>query len=170
MLCDIRIYLLDKIRFRCCRRIIHRQVIPDNGFEEGLEIRVLPHIGKCDTYNRILLCDRHYLHKNCRRQISLPPRVNNLHSAHGLTVVLLPFGTVVLRGAVLYGAVVNDIGQPSSQICRVSSQTTKIRLGIMEIQNSFFEVFFIRSCSCKMALPNFSLTLPACFSREVFAR
>ena len=70
-----------------------------------------------------------------------------LHAAHGLTVVLLPFRTEVLRGTVLHRTVINDVGQPSSQICRVSSQTTKIRLGIIEIQNSFFEVFFIRSCT-----------------------
>ena len=120
--------------------------------------------------DRILLCDRHYLHIKHGRQRNLPPRVYNLHSAHGLTVALLTLRAVVLGGAVLHRAVIDDIGQPSSQICRISSQMTKIRLGIMEIQNSFFEVFFIRSCSCKMALPNFSLTLPACFSREVFAR
>ena len=74
----------------------------------------------------------------CRISPAPRPGFINLHSAHGLTVVLLPLRAEVLRSAVLYGAVVNDIGQPSSQICRVSSQTTKIRLGIMEIQNSFF--------------------------------
>ena len=54
MLCGIRFHLLDKIGFRCCRRIVHRQVIPDNGFEEGFEVRVLPHIGKCDTCETVL--------------------------------------------------------------------------------------------------------------------
>lgn len=49
---------------------------------------------------------------------------------------LFPFRSIMLRGAVLNGTVVNDVGQPSSQICRVSSQTTKIKLGIIEIQNS----------------------------------
>ena len=83
-----------------------------------------------------------YLHKIKMGGVSdfsgTPPWVCSLHSANGLTVVLLPLRAVVLRSTVLYGAVVDDIGQPSSQICRVSSQTTKIRLWIMEIQNIFF--------------------------------
>ena len=146
-LCGIRFYLFHNFGIWICGDIIQRQVIPDNRVQEGNEITFRSYIGKLDCNDWILLCDKHYLHKKCGRQRNLPPWVYNLHPAHGLTVVLLPLRAVVLRGAVLHGAVINDIGQPSSQICRVSSQTTKIRLGIMEIQNSFFEVLRIRSCS-----------------------
>ena len=100
----------------------------------------------------------------CRISPAPHPGFINLHSTHGGACVILPFGTEVFGGAILHRAVIDDTHQPSSQICRISSQTTKIRLGIIEIQNCFFEVFCIRSCSCEMALPNPSLILPACRS------
>ena len=68
------------------------------------------------------------------------------------------------------GAVINIIilldyaGKISCQICGIHSNSKKIRLGIIAIQNRILVCFFIRSPSCKIAFPNSSFIFPACFS------
>ena len=101
--------------------------------------------GNTSWYFRGIICgiDGKIPAKTYRRPTSLSLY---LHPAHGLTVVLLPFRTEVLRGAIFHRSVIDNVGQPSSQICRVSSQMIKIRLGIIEIQNSFFEVVDYTFC------------------------
>ncbi len=118
-----RFYLLDKTRFWIFGGIIHRQIVPDNGFEERFKVRILTDVCKFYIYYWIFL--------TCRNSPFL-------HSAHGMSMVILPLRLIVLCSAVLNGLVILDhAGKICCQMSGIHSKISRSKLGIREIQNSF---------------------------------
>lgn len=118
-----RFYLLDKNRFWIFGGIIHCQIVPDNGFEERFKVRILTDVCKFYIDYWIFLA--------CRNSPFL-------HSAHGMSVVILPLRLIVFRGAILNGSVIlNQAGKIRCQMSGIHSIISRSKLGIREILNSF---------------------------------
>ena len=98
--------------------------------------------------------------------VALFPRFIHLHSTHNGAVSLLSIRGIGHGGTVFDRFIfIHQLPKISRQIRGTSSNRSSIRPGIMAIRKQRLVSFFMSVVCSEIACENFSLTLPACFSR-----
>ena len=172
-----RFYLINKILFCNLGRIIHSQIVPDDGFQEEQELLFLFPVCKFYACNRCLFGIQPsfpaLLHQLlitlmfftfrlllpkcfCRGDSQTDCDTKIICTAFGIHFPFPFFG--IVRSAF-------QPGKTADQSSGTSSNRTSVAEGIAEIQISFLLHWRICASSLEIALENSSLAFPTCFSK-----